>query len=206
VSKTREVVLGKVVKSNSHTDYVCQVYGLNEFDPAPEPENYALGTFVKIDLADGSSPAYLVGLIYDTVLLNPDFGRLGPRLSSESELTMFAPDYLNERAVLLGITAIGRVKASGEVVQGVPRLAARSDALVREMTREEIVHFHTGSGQLDLSYLPVLVRIDNPLAYHLARIVLLRLMQLLPVYRAELDVLEDDLGWQTQIGPLGGMQ
>jgi hypothetical protein len=50
------------------------------------------------------------------------------------------------------------------------------------------------------------VRIDNPLAYHLARIVLLRLMDLLPAYRAELDVLEDDLGWQTQIGPLGGLQ
>ena len=200
-------VLGKIVKSNAHTDYVCQIYGLNEYDPVPEPEQYALGTFVKIELAPGEQGApYLVGLIYDTVLLNPEFGRLGPRLSPESELISFTPDYLSERAVLVGITAIGRVRANGEPIQGVPRLAAKNDALVRGISPEEIVHFHTATRKLDLAYLPLLVKLDNSLAYHLGRIVLLRLMDLLPDYRDALDVLEDDLGWLTQIGPLGGVQ
>ena len=199
-------ILGKVVKSNAHTDYVCQIYGLNEIDPVPEPEQYALGTFVKLELADGEQPPYLVGLIYDTVLLNPDFNRLGPRLSSERELMTFAPDYLSERAVLVGITAIGRVRANDEPIQGVPRLAVKSDALVRGMSVDEIVRFHTSGRKVDLSYLPLLVKLDNALAYHLGRIVLLRLMEMLPEYREALDVLEDDLGWLTQISPLGGVQ
>lgn len=197
--------LGKIVKSNGHTDYVCQVYGRHEFDPVPEPENYALGTFVSIELS-GAGSGYLIGLIYDTVLLNPEFGRLGPRLSTEAELVRFTPDYLEERATLIGITAIGRLDASGAIMQGVPRLAANSDALVAQLDSDAVRHFHTASGGVDLSYLPLLLRRDNPLAYHLARIVLDRLMALLPDHQTELDVLADDLGWLSQIGPMGGGQ
>lgn len=199
------VSLGKIVKSNSHTDYICQVYGRNEFDPAPGVENYALGTFVRIELEAGKAGA-LVGLIYDTVLLNPDFGRLGPRLSPETELAMFTPDYLNERAVLVGITAIGRVKADGDVFQGVPLLAANSDAQVVQMTDDEIRAFHAHDGSLHLDYLPLLAHMDHPLALHLGLIVLRKLGRLLPECATELAVLSDDLLWRTQIGPLGGMQ
>jgi hypothetical protein len=161
---------------------------------------------VRIDLEPSNKSECLVGLIYDTLLLNPDFGRMGPRLSPESELVTFAPDYLNERAVLVGITAIGRIKTGGEIIPLVPRVAANNDALVELMEDDDIRSFHTASGQLTLSYLPVLVQTGKPLAYHVARIVLLKLMDLLPEYEAELDVLEDDMSWLTQIGPLGGVQ
>lgn len=197
--------LGKVVKSNSHTDYVCQVYGKNEFDPVPAVESYGLGTYVRIDLGEQNHSGHLIGLIYDTVLLNPDFGRLGPRLSPESELTMFAPDYLNERATLVGITAIGRVKPDGEIFQGVPLLAAAGDAQVVQMTDDEIKAFHVYEGGLHLHYLPLLVQMDNPLALHIGWIVLKVLAKLMPEYATELAVLSDDLLWRTQIGPLGGM-
>jgi len=199
------ISLGKIVKSNSHTDYICQVYGRNEFDPAPGVENYALGTFVRIELEAGKAGA-LVGLIYDTVLLNPDFGRLGPRLSPETELALFTPDYLNERAILVGITAIGRFKPDGDVFQGVPLLAANSDAQVVQMTGDEIRAFHVFDGMLHLDYLPLLAHMDHPLALHLGWIVLKMLGRLMPEYAVELAVLSDDLLWRTQIGPLGGMQ
>ncbi|GAB4571254.1 MAG: hypothetical protein Kow0077_07500 [Anaerolineae bacterium] len=199
--------LGKIVKSNSHTDYVCQVFGKNETDDVPEVEHYALGTFVRIEVGAGSKSGELVGLIYDTVLLNPDFGRLGPRLSPESELAVFTPDYLNERATLVGITAIGRIDSKGGVVQGVPRLAANSDAQVVQMDHDEIRAFHVYGNDLHLDYLPLLVKKqqENPLALHLARIVLQSLEELLPEYAKQLAVLNDDLVWRAQIGPLGGM-
>ena len=37
-------------------------------------------------------------MIYNTILMNPEFGSLGPRLSPKSELEIFSPDYLNEKA------------------------------------------------------------------------------------------------------------
>jgi len=61
---------------------------------------------------------WLVGLIYDTMLFHPGFGRLGPRLSPEPELAVFSPDYLNEKATLVGITAVGMMDGAGNVGQG----------------------------------------------------------------------------------------
>ncbi|MBN1966316.1 MAG: hypothetical protein JW910_16830 [Anaerolineae bacterium] len=198
------LALGKIVKSNAHTDYVCQIYGAGETDPVPGPESYALGTFVSVDLR---SAGHLVGLVYDTVLLNPDFGRLGPRLSPETELAVFSPDYLSERAVLAGVTVIGHVGADGTVTQGVPLLAATGDALVEHMDPAQVRAFHRAPDGLNLSYLPLLVRGGNPLplAQHLAQAVLAQLSDLLPEHQATLDVLADDLRWRSQIGPMGGV-
>ena len=89
--------IGKLIKSDAHTDYVCQVYGPGEVETPLTRGDYAFGTFVRIALSDDRCP---VGLIYDAVPFNPDFGRLGPRLSPEPELTVFSPDYLNEKAIL----------------------------------------------------------------------------------------------------------
>ncbi len=197
--------LGKIVKSNAHTDYVCQVYGAKEVPDVPQVNNYAFGTFVVISMGDFGD---LIGLVYDTVLLNPEFGRLGPRLSPEQELAVFTPDYLNERAVLLGITAIGRIDHEGRVTQSVPRLAANADAEVYQMMPDDIRYFHNGGENgLNLTYLPMLIHQqgDNPLVYHLARVVLDELKVLMPDHKATLDVLFDDMLWRTQINPMGGM-
>jgi hypothetical protein len=192
------LTLGKIVKSNSHTDYVCQVYNPHEVEHPPLASDYSFGTFVRIELASG----YLVGIIYDTVLLNPDFGRLGPRLSPENELEVFSPDYLNERAVLIGISVIGRVAADGLVEQGVPLLAAIGDALATQMDSDEIWQFHLAQGDLQLSYIPLLLQQNNPIVAHLARTVLRRLGELMPDCQSTLSVIADDLTWQTQIIPV----
>jgi hypothetical protein len=105
------MLIGKLVGSNSHTDYVCQAYGPGEVEAPSSPADHAFGTSVRIPLGGGRGR--LVGLIYDTVLLNPDFGNLGPRLSPAPDLAVFSPDYLAEKVTLVGITAIG---ALAEVV------------------------------------------------------------------------------------------
>lgn len=199
------MLLGKIVRSNSHTDYVCQVYGPGEVQCCPSPTDHAFGTFVRIALP--TQPAsWLVGLIYDTVLLNPDFGRLGPRLSPQTELAVFSPDYLNEKAILVGITAIGTRTADGGITQGVPAVAAITDAVVERMSDDEVRFFHNGAAALSLAYAPLLLSQGTPLAPYLLRSVLSRLSELLtdPTQVALLALIQDDLLWQSQIGVLGG--
>ena len=74
------------------------------------------------------STCYAVGVIYDTQLLNPDFGSLGPRLSNEAQVEVFSPDYLSEKAVLVHLLMLGVVEqqrsSNGflktDIVHGIP--------------------------------------------------------------------------------------
>jgi len=193
------MVIGKIVKSNSHTDYVCQVYGPGEVGQPPAREDYAFGTFVRVPLNKGY---WLVGIVYDTQLVNPDFGRLGPRLSPQSELAVFSPDYLNEKATLVGIAAVGTTGGSGQS-QGVPALASSADTLVERMTEEQVRSFHEGSPAPRVAYAPLLLAQGSPLALYLLRRVVERLLALFPSYASMLSVLQDNLVWQSQIAPIG---
>ena len=104
-TRSTAVEIGKIVRSDSHVRYTCQIFGPGEHSIAPEPDDYAFGTFVRVPLrrlparADVALESYLpapdsdvaprqvarrggrgfwaVGLIYDTILLNPAFGSLG---------------------------------------------------------------------------------------------------------------------------------
>ncbi|MFC1959201.1 hypothetical protein ACFLYO_00675 [Chloroflexota bacterium] len=201
------LLLGKIVQAGSHIHYVCQIFGKHEVeaDQVPQPANYALGSFVSIDLGDGQGQ--LVGLISNTQLLNPEFGNVGPRLSSEPELQIFTPDYLNERAVLAHIIAIGSISPKGGSQQGVPRLAARAAAKVEQLTSREIHDFHVVGNALNLTYLPLVLTQDDLLSKGMMRIVLERLAGVLPdKMHPELEVLWDDLLWRSQITVLGGGQ
>jgi hypothetical protein len=140
------------------------------------------------------------------MLFNPDFGRLGPRLSPEPELAVFSPDYLNEKATLVGIAAVGMIDATGNVIQGVPSLAASTDALVERMTDAQVRTFHQGNPTPQLAYAPLLLAQGSPLALHLLRTVIARLAALFPDQTDLLAVLQDDLAWKAQVGPLGGAQ
>jgi len=197
------VTLGKIAKSNSHTDYVCQVYGPGEVESPPSPADYAFGTFVRIPL--GTGYGHLVGVIYDTVLLNPEFGNLGPRLSPVSDLAVFSPDYLAEKVTLVGIAAVGMLTPDGVPTHGVPPLAAQIDALVERMDDDAVSAFHqTPAGGVQMGYAPQLLALSSPLAWQLLIHVIERLSRLFPAQKPTLAVLRNELTWQTAIGPLGG--
>jgi len=202
--------IGKIVKSNTHVDYVCQVYGPGEIaEPHPSPEDFAFGTFVGVGLsADAGQGAlhssYLVGLIYSTILMNPEFGNLGPRLSPPADLEVFSPDYLREQATLVGVVAVGQVTPAG-THQGVPRLAAQVGAEVTTMTANEVHAFHTPaqSGGLALAYAPLLLAQGDPLVPHLVLNVINGLEQLFPDQARQLAVLRGNLAWKTVVAPVG---
>jgi len=196
------MLIGKVVKSNSHTDYVCQVYGPGEVDHPPTREDHAFGTFVRVELGRGH---WLVGIIYDTQLVNPDFGRLGPRLSPQAELAVFSPDYLNEKATLVGIAAIGTMRRTGSAFQGVPEVAANADALVEQMAEDQVRVFHQHNPAIQLAYAPLLLAQGSPLVLHLLRKVVSFLIVLYPEHTQMLSVLRASLDWKAQLVPLGGV-
>src|SRR6266516_6940931 len=119
--------IGKIVKSDSHINYVCQIYGPREVEVEPGPSDYAFGRFVRVavrsglsddpnarlDLALGKSQepvTYAIGVIYDTILLNPAFGSLGPRLSNETQVELFSPDYISDKAVLIYVMVLGMME------------------------------------------------------------------------------------------------
>jgi hypothetical protein len=194
--------IGKIVKSNSHVDYVCQVFGIGEVDNAPAPAAYTFGTFVSIELENEAGS--LIGVIYNTLLMNPEFGSLGPRLSPRSEVEIFSPDYLAETATLLGIFAVGWVDASGRAQQGVPALASTVNCPVQRLTTDELRSFHSdGNGRLNLRYAPLLLAQNNPLASSLLITVIDELAALFPTNSAQLTVMRNNLAWKSMVQPAG---
>jgi hypothetical protein len=197
------VIIGKLIKSSSHTDYVCQVYGPGEVGTMPTVVDHGFGTFVRIPLDE--SHGHLVGLIYDTVLLNPDFGNLGPRLSPAPDLAVFSPDYLAEKVTLVGVTAVGALAPDGTATHGVPPLAAQIDALVERMDDDAVRAFHREpGGGVRLGYAPLLLTLGSPLARHLLLHVVDHLTPLFPDHAAHLSVLRGELAWQAMVAPVGG--
>ncbi|MEA3408009.1 MAG: hypothetical protein U9R48_08025 [Chloroflexota bacterium] len=192
--------IGKIVNATSHIDYVCQVYERNETERAPQPKDYGFGTFVGIQQRDGG---YLVGVIYNTTLLNPEFGNLGPHLSSEEDLEIFAPDYLAEKVTLVAIVILGAVEPDGEATQGVPLVAARIDDPVRKLETEEVVGFHQSERGLRLGYLSTLTAMDHPLATPLILQVVDTLSEFFPAESGRLSILRNNLSWRSRVEPMG---
>jgi hypothetical protein len=200
--------IGQIVKSNTHVDYVCQIDNPGEFTSAPALEDYAFGTFVRVGLNAGTkreaSGSYLVGLIYSTILMNPEFGSLGPRLSPPADLEVFSPDYLREQATLVGIVAVGQVTPAGQR-QGVPRLAATVGAEVTTMPPQDVRAFHlspSGAG-ISLAYAPLLLAQGDPLIPHLLLNAVNRLDNLFPDHSRQLAVLRGNLAWKSAVTPVG---
>ncbi len=195
------MIIGKVTSATSQVAYICQVYGPGESARMPRPEDYAFGVFVAIERAQGGR---LVAIISNTSLLNPEFGYLGPRLSPESELAVFSPDYLAEKRTLVALTALGQVDARGAVSQGVPALAAQVDDAVRCLETAEIVAFHAGAQGLQATYLPWLVGpTAGPLAAPLALEILRRLEELFPHEARRLALVRNSVAWKARVQPLG---
>ncbi len=194
------MLIGKIVSSNSHVEYLCQVYAAGETEPIPQPADYGFGTFVAIEESDG---AELVGVIYDTTLVNPEFGSLGPRLSPQEDLRVFTPDYIVERVTLVGVVALGAMGPNGTVHQGVPAVATTIDAHVRRLAADEIRTFHRVDGGLQLAYLPMLAEMRSPLTPYLMLDVIARVMHLFPEEAPRLALLSDNLAWKARVEPVG---
>jgi hypothetical protein len=202
------MLIAKIVKSNSHVDYVGRVLDTLDGSPAPEPDHYKFGQFVMIKSAapsggnsnEGSSGSYhSVGIIYNSQLLNPDYDRLGPRLSSPVEINaVFSPDLLNEQGVLIGVLLVGWQAQDNSWRQGIARTVIPVNSEVTIMPDDQILAFHVPEGgKLALHYYPHVMTHARQFAQQLLLGVLDQLQEVCgDTSGAEIALLRRTLNWQ----------
>jgi hypothetical protein len=168
--------LGKVVKSNSHCDYVVQVDDVMDYADAPQADDYGFGTFVKLE----DDRHWAVGIVYNSQLFNPLFMNSGIRLTSEPD-PLFTPDQVQEVRTLLWTVLVGSLntKASQSYgVQGIPRVVVPVNTPVERMTPDEIYHFHLNAqGRSQFCYYSHLLRCGGTFSVQLTHQVLEELIQ-----------------------------
>jgi len=187
--------IAKIIKSNSHVDYVGRV--LDKLDTAepPSPEHYQFGQFVSIS----TGAAETVGIIYNSQLINPEYGQMGPRLSSSAEMnSVFSPDLINEQGVLIGLLLVGWADADGRARQGVPRMVIPVNSEVVSMDDARVREFHTDAeGRVALGYYSQVITHARQFAPQLLLVVLDQLERISgDVSRSEIALLRRTLNWQ----------
>jgi hypothetical protein len=190
--------IAKIIKSNSHIDYAARILDSLETNEPPRATDYYFGQFVKISGSDRE----IIGIIYNSQLINPEYGNYGPRLSTPPELnSVFSPDYLNEQGVLIGILMLGWQNTDGRH-QGVPPTVLPINSEVEAMTDEEVHAFHHDqAGSLQIQYFSQIMTHAGAFADQLLRVIADRLEGLTTEKeRARLLVLRRSLVWQQTIG------
>lgn len=232
-----KVVIGKIVTSSSHVNYVCQISGPLEIAVPPDGTEYAFGHFVRVavqsrlsylshhrqerdESMDEECCCYAVGVIYDTQLLNPTFGSLGPRLSTETQVELFSPDYLSEQAVLVHLIMLGIMEQYGsssgprniQIVQGIPSFPLELNSCVETMTDEDIYQFHCFRDQgnaenqleyLHIGYLPHLITQQNSLIPLVVLQIIDQLEHLFPQHLSLLSIVKRNFAWRLKVEAIG---
>ena len=233
------MIIGKIVKSDSHINYVCQIYGPREVTDEPGPADYAFGRFVRVAIRSGQNDdpdmtltsmlgqrqepvTYAVGVIYDTILQNPAFGALGPRLSNETQVELFSPDYITEKAILIYIMILGMIEQRQlqdgsietlSVMHGVPLLSLELGCEVEPMSDEEVRTFHlfkdTMSGPnptqpyLHMAYLPHIIAQRSSLLPMVTLRIIDQLERLFPQNVALLSIVKRNFAWRLKVETTG---
>jgi hypothetical protein len=192
--------IAKIIKSNSHVDYAARVLDSLETPEPPTPAAYCFGQFVKVVTERGEA----VGVIYNSQLINPEYGNYGPRLSTPPELnSVFSPDYLNEQGILIGILLLGWKTGEG-YQHGIPREVVPINANVEQMSDEEIRAFHhTSDGAVEVHYYTHVTTHAGNFAFALLNEIANQLEALTTESeRARLSVLRRTLAWQQTMWKL----
>ncbi len=198
------MLIAKITKSNSHVDYFARVLDSLETPEAPSPADYQFGQFVKIKVGDED----VIGVIYNSQLINPEYGNYGPRLTTPAKLnSVFSPDYLNEQGVLISILLLGW-KSGDECRQDTPRVVLPINSPVETMSDDEARAFHYGGpkapGALQAHYFSHVMTHAGLFAFQLLSAIVDQLERLADDRdRARLDVLRKTLAWRQTIGKMG---
>jgi hypothetical protein len=192
--------IARIVKSNSHVDYVARVIDSLDVEVPPRSEDFGFGQFVTLPQSDDTE---VIGVIYDSELINPEYGGFGPRLSPKPDASRFTPDYLNEQGTLLGILLLGwRDKKTGVARQSMPRRVIPVNQMVEFLEDEAVLGFHRPeNGEIQLHYYSQIIDHAGVFALPLLEAVIL---QLIPhcneAEKNRLNVLQQSLAWQRTMG------
>lgn len=192
--------LGKVVKSDSHCDYIVQVDDAMEVVTPPPPEDYGFGRFVKLDTSERH---WGVGVIYNSQLFNPMYLSTGPRLTTTPD-PLFTPDLLRDTRTLLSVVLIGTQTDPSYGWQGIPRLVVPVNTPVTTMTATEMRAFHLDQHQQpQFSYYSHLLRSGGMFASQLLEQIL---SEISPLFqgsdRRALEIILKELAWKHTLGTI----
>ncbi|MGA9997085.1 MAG: hypothetical protein WBP93_16830 [Pyrinomonadaceae bacterium] len=191
------VKIAKIVKSNSHVDYVGRVIDQLDAAEPPAATDYGFAQFVSMPL----EAQEVVGIIYNSQLANPDYGNYGPRLSPAPDLSVLSPDYLNEQGLLVGILLLGW-REGAVVHQTVPRRVIPVNQEIYRMTDEAVQSFHKDAdGHVQLHYYSQIIAHAGLFAVPLIEAIIEQLEPACaPDERQRLCVLKQALVWQRTVG------
>lgn len=198
------VRIGSIVSSNSHLDYLVEVYKERDCDRPPELHEREFGQPVFIKKAVDGTERAIMGVIYDTQLVDPDQGRTGPRLAQDDQ-AQFTPGYIEERTTLAGVALLGtatinEARAIEDPTHRMPRWTLEVDDTVYQCPDQVTVDFHTVEDQIQLAYLDRLVDIAGDLGAEVIIALIDRLRAMLPEddpNQRVLDVVEQNVQWQA---------
>ena len=105
------LAIGSIVKSESHMDYTVEILDGNVLDREPEPHEYGFGQPVFIKTTVDGTDYVMMGVIYDTQLVDPDQGRAGPRLAQDDQ-RQFTPGYVEEQTTFAGVALLGTAEVA----------------------------------------------------------------------------------------------
>lgn len=198
--------LGKVVKSNSHCDYVVELDDQFSTEAPPVADDYGFGSFVKLE--DDGGRHWAVGIVYNTQLVNPMFLSNGPRLSSEPD-PLFTPDLISETRTMLGVVLVGtlrQTKRSRYGEQGIPKVVVPINTPAWLMTNEDIDHFHRNASQRpQFTYYSHLLRCGGNFASDLIHQILTELVSQHFFQNGDqraLELLRKEIRWKTTMGAM----
>jgi hypothetical protein len=191
--------IARIVSSNSHIDYIARVVDALDVNDPPTAEDYGFAQFVKLPFEDSSE---VIGVIYDSMLVNPDYANFGPRLSPRPELASFSPDYLNEQGVLIGILLLGTIDREKKILHGVPRRVVPAGQDVYKIEADEIKKFHADENEcLQIHYYSQIVAHAGLFAAPLLEAIIEQLsLDCSDSDRQRLGVLKQTLAWQRTMG------
>jgi len=187
--------IARIVSSNSHIDYVARVIDSLDVSEPPAAEDFGFAQFVRLPIGEA---AEIIGVIYDSILVNPEYSNFGPRLSPKPELGNFSPDYLNEQGVLIGILLLGSRDENGKILHGVPRRVVPAGQDVFKIDAREIKRFHSDENEcLQIHYYSQIVAHAGLFAVPLLESIIEQLtLDCSDRDRQRLGVLKQTLLWQ----------
>jgi hypothetical protein len=196
--------IAKIVKSNSHVDYVGRVIDRLDAESSPSEDDYGFAQFVGMPVSEREE---IVGVVYDTQLANPEYGNYGPRLSPRLEQAVLSPDYLNEQGVLLGILLLGWRERVGDKAHWashheVPRRVIPVGQDIYRLANDDLASFHRTRGEaVQIAYYSRVMAHAGPFAVPLVEAIIGQLEPLSsPTERQRLSVLKKSLSWQRALG------
>lgn len=198
------VQIGSIVSSNSHLDYVVEVHKERDCKRPPKLSEREFGQPVFITKTIDGTEHAVMGIIYNTQLVDPDQGRTGPRLAQDDQ-AQFTPGYIEERTTLAGVALLGTARitesrAITDPTHRMPRWTLEVDDTVYHCPDELTETFHTIDGQIRLAYIDRLVDIAGNLGAEVIIALINRLRSVLPdddPNQRVLAVVEQNVEWQA---------